>query len=141
MERHLYPRCPLFERSGRQCHRSPASLLLAAISSHKQSAGKFGNLPLQTVALPAQKLGGTKIEWGLNVWFKANNTILFVIPPLKAQMTICSKNLRGTWPPRPSNYAYACRRRSGHEWTACSALHDTRTVNLALLQCECRTGK
>jgi len=34
MKRHLYPRYPSFERSGRQCHRSPASLLLAAISSH-----------------------------------------------------------------------------------------------------------
>jgi len=33
MKRHLWPRCPTFERSGIQCHRSPTSLL-AAISSH-----------------------------------------------------------------------------------------------------------
>jgi len=33
MKRHLCPRCPSFERSGIQCHRSPTSLL-AAISSH-----------------------------------------------------------------------------------------------------------
>jgi len=38
----------------------------------------------------------------------ANNTILFVIPPLKAQMTICSKHFRWSWPPRPLSYAYAC---------------------------------
>jgi len=75
-----------------------------------------------------------------NVWFKANNTILLVIPPLKAQMTICSKHLRRTWPRRPLSYVYACRQRSGHERTASSALHDTRTVNLALAQCECHTG-
>jgi len=28
-----------------------------------------------------------------------------------------------------------------HMWTARSLLHDTRTVNLALVQCECLTGK
>jgi len=28
-----------------------------------------------------------------------------------------------------------CRQKSGHEWTASSPLHDTRTVNLALVQC------
>jgi len=68
---------------------------------------------------------------------------LFVIPPLKAQMTICSKNLWRAWTSAvgPSGYAYACSQRRGHEWTAGSALHDTRTVNLALAQCECRTGK
>jgi len=41
----------------------------------------------------------------------------------------------------PSGYVYVCRQRSGHEWTASSALHDTRTVKLALVQCECHTGK
>jgi len=34
-----------------------------------------------------------------------------------------------------------CRQRSGREWTAISPLHDTRTVNLALVQCKCHTGK
>jgi len=33
MKRHLWPRCPSFERSGIQCHRSPTSLL-PAISNH-----------------------------------------------------------------------------------------------------------
>jgi len=28
-----------------------------------------------------------------------------------------------------------CRRRSGHVWSASSPLHDTRTMNLALVQC------
>jgi len=43
--------------------------------------------------------------------------------------------------PRTPGYAYVCRQRSGHEWTASSALYDTKTVNLALAQFECRTGK
>ena len=30
---------------------------------------------------------------------------------------------------------------SGHEWTASSSLHDIRTVNLTLVQCECNAGK
>jgi len=34
-----------------------------------------------------------------------------------------------------------CRQRSGRKWTASSSLHDTRTVNLALVQSECYTGK
>jgi len=31
--------------------------------------------------------------------------------------------------------------RSEHEWTANLPLHDTRTVNFAVVQCECHTGK
>jgi len=34
----------------------------------------------------------------------------------------------GMVPWAPLVYAYACRQRSGHEWTASSALHDTGTV-------------
>jgi len=64
-----------------------------------------------------------------------------VKPPLKAEITICSDNFGGHGPLGPPGYAYACRQRSGHEWTASSALHDTRTVNLSLVPCECRTGK
>jgi len=30
---------------------------------------------------------------------------------------------------------------SRHKWTASSLLHDNSTMNLALVQCECRTGK
>jgi len=35
-----------------------------------------------------------------------------------------------------------CKRRSGHTWTQLQTHHlnDTRTVNLALVQCECHTG-
>jgi len=57
-----------------------------------------------------------------------NNTILFVIPPHKAQMTICSKRFVGTWILGTPGYASACRQSSGHEWNASSALHDTRTM-------------
>jgi len=40
-------------------------------------------------------------------------------------MTICSKNVAGQASP---GYAYTCRQRRGHEWSASAALHDTRTV-------------
>jgi len=36
---------------------------------------------------------------------------------------------------------YLCKQRSRHEWAASLQLHDTRTRNLALVQCECLTGK
>jgi len=42
-------------------------------------------------------------------------------------MTIFSKHLGGHGPLAPPGYAYA--------------LHDTRTVNPGLVQCECHTGK
>jgi len=64
-----------------------------------------------------------------------------VTPPLKAQMIICSQNLGEHGPLGSPGYDYAWRQRSGHEWTASSALHDARTVNLALVPCEYRTGK
>jgi len=62
-------------------------------------------------------------------------------PSLKAHMTACYKNMWVHGSLGPLGYVYACRKRSGHGWTASSALHDTRTVNLALVPCECRTGK
>ena len=34
-----------------------------------------------------------------------------------------------------------CRQRSGQEWVASSPLPDTRTVNLAQVQCACHSGK
>ena len=43
--------------------------------------------------------------------------------------------------PFPSFTTCLFRQMSGHEWTVSSSLHDTRTVNLFLVQCECHTGK
>ena len=34
-----------------------------------------------------------------------------------------------------------CRQKSGYAWTASSSLHDTRTVKLDLVQCECHARK
>jgi len=34
-----------------------------------------------------------------------------------------------------------CRQRSKHKWTGSSLLHDTKTINLTLVQCGCHTSK
>ena len=41
----------------------------------------------------------------------------------------------------PSFATCLCRQCSGHEWIARSKLHDTTTVNPALVQCECHIRK
>jgi len=64
------------------------------------------------------------------------------------------RNLKGTLEDLLPRYCYAIKtntrknpfpslatQRSEHEWIASSPLHDTRTVNLAVVQCECHTGK
>jgi len=61
MKRHLYPRCPSFERSGRQCHRSQASLLLAAISGHITIRSKVWQLAPADSSVASPKIcGGQK---------------------------------------------------------------------------------
>jgi len=88
------------------------------------------------------KFGGTKNLVGSKVFDLRRITLFCLWYRLsKHKWLYVLKIFWGTWPPRPLSNAYASKQRSGHEWTASSALHDTRTVNLALVQCECCTGK
>jgi len=45
------------------------------------------------------------------------------------------KSISRTISTQVSQFASADRQRSGHEWTANSSLHNTRTVNLVLVHC------
>jgi len=44
-------------------------------------------------------------------------------------------------PPAPPLPTPMCRQRIGHEQIAISSLQDTRTANLAQVQCHCHIGK
>ena len=185
MKRHLFPRCPSFERSGIQCHCSPTSLLavissyclatlparMSAFKSHMRQNAQYRNLKwtfeyllpcyyytiktnIKTIrsqvwhapagsSITSPKICGTKNLVVAKMFDFRRITLFCLWYRLSKHKWLYVLNIcGGTWPTTvgPSGYAYACRQRSGHEWTASSALHDTRTVNLALAQCECRTG-
>jgi len=55
-----------------------------------------------------------------------------IVTQHRATVEQCARKFRNVW---------VCRRLSGPEWTASSSLHHTRTVNLALVQCEFHTSK
>jgi len=57
--------------------------------------------------------------------------------PLKIRSHVIDTEQRATVERRTRN-VWVCTRRSWHEWTASSSLHHTRTVNLDLVQCDCR---
>jgi len=54
-----------------------------------------------------------------------------IVTQQRATVEQCARKFRNVW---------VCRR-SGPEWTASSSLHHTRTVNLALVQCDYHTSK
>ena len=76
-------------------------------------------------------------------WGKAPTTVLTFGDPMPCYcyaIKTNSRTIRLQVPPTPVANCL-CRQINGHEWTATPSLHDTRTVNLALVQCECHTGK
>jgi len=61
----------------------------------------------QCSGVASPQILGVAINFGgQNVWFQANNTILLRKTPLKAKMTIFSKNWREHGPFGPPGYAY-----------------------------------
>ena len=119
-----------------QCHEQVLSLI-QYICFRKSSGSNMGR---QTCFLPRAP---SNLVTRLHM---RKNALIIVIwsEPLKIRCHVVVTQLRETVEQCACIASFAtwvCRRRSGHESTASSSLHRTRTVKLALVQCECHTGK
>jgi len=112
------------------------SQLFFWVLASEPASAKFWVKPPVTFALPAKSLRlkahmqqnayNRNLKWTCEDFLPCN---FFAIKPNRSACKFGNLLLQ------------ANERVSGHEWTASSSLHDTRTVNLVLVQFECHTGK